>query len=78
MLTAKKVVKYEARSIYRQQVRFVILVLAGVGAFYYFKVLKPKKSVKGSSDLDDFDFEDDEDEETEPDMFDDEQEDTGE
>ena len=56
----------------------VILVLAGGGAFYYFKVLKPKESVKGSSDLDDFDFEDDEDEETEPDMFEDEQEDTGE
>ena len=38
----------------------IVLVIAGLGggAFYYFKVLKPKQSVKGSTDLDDFDFED--------------------
>lgn len=40
----------------------IFLVIAGLGggAFYYFKVLKPKQSVKGNTDLDDFDFEDDE------------------
>ena len=46
-----------------------VLVLAGAGgaAFYYFKVLKPKKdTAKGSDDLSDYDFDDyDEDEETE-------------
>ena len=44
-------------------------MLAGAGgaAFYYFKVLKPKKdAAKGSDDLSDYDFDDyDEDEETE-------------
>lgn len=36
----------------------VVLVLAGIGggAFYYFKVVKPKKAVKGNTDLEDFDF----------------------
>lgn len=36
----------------------VVLLVAGLGggAFYYFKVLKPKQSVKGSTDLEDFDF----------------------
>ena len=43
----------------------LLLALGGGGAFYYFKVMKPKKAVKGSSNLDDYDFEDDEDEETE-------------
>ena len=47
----------------------IVLVLAGAGgaAFYYFKVLKPKKdAAKGSDDLSDYDFDDyDEDEETE-------------
>lgn len=45
----------------------IFLVIAGLGggAFYYFKVLKPKQNVKGSTDLEDFDFEDDEDEYTE-------------
>ncbi|MEG1990919.1 MAG: DUF4366 domain-containing protein [Christensenella sp.] len=40
----------------------IVLVLAGLGggAFYYFKVLKPKQAVKGNTDLDDFDFEDNE------------------
>ena len=40
----------------------VVLLLAGLGggAFYYFKVIKPKQAVKGSTDLEDFDFEDDE------------------
>ena len=37
-----------------------ILGLAG-GAFYYFKCLKPKQDVKGTTDLDEFDFEDYED-----------------
>ena len=42
----------------------IVLVIAGAGgAFYYFKVVKPKKAVKGNTDLEDFDFDDyDEDE----------------
>ena len=42
----------------------VLFVLLGGGAaFYYFKFVKPKHNVKGSTDLEDFDFEDyDEDE----------------
>lgn len=43
----------------------LILALGGGGAFYYFKVMKPKQSVKGGNNLDDFDFEDNEDEELE-------------
>lgn len=38
----------------------LILGLAG-GAFYYFKFLKPKQDVKGTTELDEFDFEDYED-----------------
>jgi hypothetical protein len=53
----------------------LILALGGGGAFYYFKVVKPKQSIKGGSDLDDFDFEDEE-EETELEAFEDEQEET--
>lgn len=53
----------------------LILALGGGGAFYYFKVLKSKQTVKGSNNLDDFDFEDDEDEDTEFEVFEDEQED---
>lgn len=35
----------------------VLLLFAGIGgAFYYFKVLKPKQAVKGNTDLDEFDF----------------------
>ena len=47
-------------------VLLVVLVLAAIGggAYYYFKVMKPKQSVKGSSDIDDLDFDED-DEETE-------------
>ena len=43
----------------------IILIIAalGGGAFYYFKILKPKQSVKGSTDFDELEF-DDEDEET--------------
>ena len=38
-------------------------LLGGGGALYYFKFIKRKQSVKGSTDLEDFDFEDyDEDE----------------
>ena len=42
-----------------------INLMEGYGAFYYFKIMKPKKdAAKGSSNLDDLDFdEDDEDEE---------------
>lgn len=47
----------------------LILGLAG-GAFYYFKVLKPKQDVKGTTELDEFDFEDYEDDFTEEDSED--------
>ena len=41
----------------------IIALLGGGGALYYFKIMKPKQSVKGDTDLEDFDFEDyDEDE----------------
>lgn len=36
----------------------VIALLGGGGALYYFKIMKPKQSVKGSTDLEDFEFED--------------------
>ena len=36
----------------------VVALLGGGGALYYFKILKPKQDVKGSTDLDDFDFDD--------------------
>ena len=34
----------------------VVALLGGGGALYYFKIMKPKQGVKGSTDLDDFDF----------------------
>ena len=41
----------------------VVALLGGGGALYYFKFMKPKQSVKGDTDLEDFEFEDyDEDE----------------
>ncbi|SFE36063.1 DUF4366 domain-containing protein [Peptostreptococcus sp. D1] len=41
----------------------VVALLGGGGTLYYFKIMKPKQSVKGDTDLEDFDFEDyDEDE----------------
>ena len=64
-------------------VLLIVLVLAGAGgaAFYYFKVLKPKKdAAKGNDNLDEYDFDDyDEDEEADGELPDgtaaDEQED---
>jgi len=52
----------------------VLLLFAGIGgAFYYFKVLKPKQAVKGNTNLDEFDFdeydEEAEDEQTKSDIF---------
>lgn len=52
----------------------VLLLFAGIGgAFYYFKVVKPKQAVKGNTDLDEFDFdeydEEAEDEQPEADIF---------
>lgn len=41
----------------------IVALLGGGGALYYFKIMKPKQGVKGTTDLEDFDFEDyDEDE----------------
>lgn len=41
----------------------VVALIGGGGALYYFKFMKPKQAVKGSTDLDDFDFDEyDEDE----------------
>ena len=54
----------------------VVALLAGGGAFYYFKIMQPKQSAKGNTDLDDLDFDDyDEDE---PEADDEKQEDDGE
>jgi len=54
----------------------IVLALAGGGAFYYFKVMKPKQSTKGGSNLEDYDFEDDEEEEYETEIIDLEQKET--
>lgn len=40
---------------------FVVVLAGGGAALYYFKFRKPKQSVKGSDDLDEYEFEDDED-----------------
>lgn len=48
----------------------VVLLVTGLGggAFYYFKILKPRQNVKGGTDLEDFDFDEyDEDEQPEAD-----------
>ena len=37
-----------------------IIGLIGGGAFYYFKVMKPKKEKKGTTNLDDFEYDEDE------------------
>ncbi|MCE4768748.1 DUF4366 domain-containing protein [Clostridioides difficile] len=50
----------------------VVALIGGGGAFYYFKIMKPKQTVKGSTDLDDFDF--DEYGEDEPEEREDEEE----
>ena len=43
------------------------------GAFYYFKIMKPKKdAAKGSSNLDDLDFDEDDEEELETEQEDEE------
>ena len=44
----------------------VVALLGGGGAFYYFKFMKPKQTVKGGTDLEDFDFEDYDEDEPEP------------
>ena len=56
----------------------VLLLFAGIGgAFYYFKVLKPKQAVKGNTDLEDFDFDEyDEDKQPETEESEDNGEDT--
>lgn len=43
----------------------IILALLGGGAAYYFKVIKPKQSAKGTTDLDELDFDEFEDYENE-------------
>ena len=45
----------------------VVALLGGGGALYYFKFMKPKQSVKGNTDLEDFDFDDYDEDEPEPD-----------
>ena len=50
----------------------VVALLGGGGALYYFKIMKPKQAVKGSTDPDDFDF--DEYGEDEPEEQEDEEE----
>ena len=44
----------------------IVALLGGGGALYYFKIMKPKQSVKGGTDLEDFDFEDYDADEPEP------------
>ena len=40
-------------------VLLVVLLLGGGGALVYFKMIKPKKNIKGGVDLDEYDFDDD-------------------
>ena len=40
-----------------------LFLILGGGAFYYFKILKPKQDNKGTSTLDEYDFNDKDDEE---------------
>lgn len=61
---------------------FLLTLFAGGGAFYYFKYIKPKETVKGSPDFSDFDFDEDEEEtdyedETDYDSYGDDTDDTG-
>ena len=60
---------------------FLLTLFAGGGAFYYFKYIKPKETVKGSPDFSDFDFDEDEEDtdyedETDYDGYGDDTEDT--
>lgn len=48
----------------------VLALLGGGGAFYYFKMIKPKQSAKGGTDLDELDFEDYDEEEADPEQLD--------
>jgi len=48
----------------------LVAVLGGGGAIFYLKVIKPKQSVKGGTDLDEFDLEEWEDDEPEEDTDD--------
>lgn len=41
---------------------FLIVGLVGGGAFYYFKIMKPKQTSKGTSNLDEYDFDEDDEE----------------
>ena len=45
----------------------VVVLLGGGGALYYFKFMKPKQSVKGNTDLEDFEFDEYDDEDGLPD-----------
>lgn len=45
---------------------FVVVLAGGGAALYYFKFRKPKQSVKGSDDLDEYDFDDEDFEDEEP------------
>ena len=60
---------------------FLVTLIAGGGAFYYFKYIKPKDTVNISPDFSGFDFDEDEDtdheEETDYDSYGDDTEDTG-
>ena len=53
----------------------VVALLGGGGAVCYFKFMKPKKDVKGSTDPEDFDFDDYDEDEPEADDAGEEQED---
>ncbi|MCI8941323.1 MAG: DUF4366 domain-containing protein [Dorea sp.] len=54
----------------RLLVFLIVALLGGVGAVYYFKIMKPKQDVKGGTALDDFDFGEDDEDEPEPDEAD--------
>ena len=64
-LIARRPVSYTHLDVYKRQV-----LLGGGAVFYYFKFVKPKQSVKGSTELEDFDFEDYDEDEPEADIRD--------
>lgn len=55
----------ENNSLYGLILFLLIAVLGGGGAIFYLKVIKPKQSVKGGTDLDEFDIDEWEDDEPE-------------
>ena len=57
--TARRADAGEEKQYGRHLILVLILAAGGGGALWYFKLRKPKSSVKGSDELDEFDFDED-------------------